>query len=171
MSEEETKPILVDRSLTIEERDLTRWILEHGEPGASAFVEQLDRARVKFLCPCGCASIDFAIEGSPDAPIGVHILGDFIFGEGDSVAGVFVFEAGGILKGLEVYGLAGDAPAVLPKVSDLVRSKVPFGKRTGIRNESPLRSERALLRYVRWIAKHRLYLKKPLPADRRNAST
>lgn len=119
MSDEEPKPIYVDRSLTDEERELTRWILEHGVPGADAFVAQLERARVKALCPCGCASIDFAIEGMPDPPPGVHILGDFLFGDTSNFAGVFVFEAGGILKGLEVYGLAVGAPKVLPKASDL----------------------------------------------------
>jgi hypothetical protein len=55
----------------------------------------------------------------PEAPPGVHILGDFIYGDETNLAGVFVFESGGILSGLEVYGLAVDTPRVLPKLSNL----------------------------------------------------
>ena len=120
MNEGEIKvPIPVDRSLTEEEISLTRWILENGTPEATTFLEQVERASVIALCPCGCASIDFAIEGYPKAPPGSHTLGDFIYGDETSLAGVFVFEAGGILKGLEVYGFAIDPPKILPKPVEL----------------------------------------------------
>ena len=120
MNEKESvSPIRVDRPLTDEERSLIRWILKHGEPEAAGFLEQLDRARVIGLCPCGCASIDFTIDGLPTPPPGVHVLGDFIHGDESNLAGVFVFEAGGILKGLEVYGLAVEHPRELPKSSEL----------------------------------------------------
>jgi hypothetical protein len=70
MNADDIKPIFVDRPLTEDERELTRWILEHGSSGTDVFVDQLERARVKSVCPCGCASIDFAIEGMPDPPAG-----------------------------------------------------------------------------------------------------
>lgn len=49
----------------------------------------------------------------------VHILGDFIFGPDEKAAGIFIFESGGLLSGIEVYGLAGDVPAVLPRADAL----------------------------------------------------
>jgi hypothetical protein len=41
-------------------------------------------------------------------------LADFVFGIDNDLSGIFVFEKGGLLAGLEVYGLAGDAPKKLP---------------------------------------------------------
>jgi hypothetical protein len=41
-------------------------------------------------------------------------LADFVFGTDDDLSGIFVFEKSGVLAGLEVYGLAGDAPKTLP---------------------------------------------------------
>lgn len=41
-------------------------------------------------------------------------IADFVFGSGDELSGIFVFEQSGVLAGLEVYGLAGDAPRTLP---------------------------------------------------------
>jgi hypothetical protein len=40
----------------------------------------------------------------------MHILADFIFGTDEELSGIFVWEQSGVLAGLEVYGLAGDAP-------------------------------------------------------------
>jgi len=97
-----------------------RWMLEHGTPEATAFLPQLELAQVTSKkCPCGCASINFQIQGHPEAPPGVHILGDFLVGEGECLSGAFIFECGGLLSGLEVYGLAGDAPKTLPTIEEL----------------------------------------------------
>jgi len=113
------EPIRVDRPLTDEEYELTRWILEHGKPDALQFVEQLDRARLVGGCPCGCATLHFEIEGLGEAQLGVHVLGDFVYGDESNLCGVFVFESGGILKGLEVTGYAVDASRTLPNPIDL----------------------------------------------------
>jgi hypothetical protein len=95
-------------------------MLEHGDPEAATFLPQLDAAEVTpWKCKCGCASINFRIRGHPEAPPGVHPIADFIFGEGDTVSGIFVYEKNGILSGLEVYGLAGDAPKSLPQPEEL----------------------------------------------------
>jgi hypothetical protein len=45
---------------------------------------------------------------------GFAYLGDFLFGAEDQTSGVFVFEKGSVLAGVEVYGFAGDAPKSLP---------------------------------------------------------
>ena len=113
-------PALVNRPLTEPERDLARWMLENGTVDARVFLTQLEFAEVTpWKCPCGCASFNFQIMGQPEAPPGVHILGDFLVGHGDRLSGAFIYESGGLLSGLEVYGLAGDAPTALPSIEDL----------------------------------------------------
>jgi hypothetical protein len=109
-----------NRDLTSEERHLVRWMLEHGTPDAPKFLDQLERAQVlPTACPCGCASIDFIIDGQLEPSGGMRPIADFVFGMGDELSGIFVFEQAGILSGLEVYGLAGDAPKTLPNPDSL----------------------------------------------------
>lgn len=111
---------VVTRPLTEREHNLAQWMLEHGSPEAAAFQAQLECAEATtWRCPCGCASFNFKIEGKPDAPPGVHILGDFVVGKGDEMFGIFIFESGGILSGLEVYRLAAEASPVLPAPEQL----------------------------------------------------
>jgi hypothetical protein len=113
-----------NRELTDHERRLVCWMLEHGDPDAAAFLPQVDQAEVTpWKCPCGCASIDFQIRDRSSAPPGVHVIADFVFGERDKLSGIFVFEKNGTLSGLEVYGLAGEAPKSLPEPEELR----PFG--------------------------------------------
>ena len=107
------------RPLTDEERALACWPLEHGESHATSFLPQLERARVVGGCHCGCTSIDFTVEGSPPPSGGLRVLGDFLYGTEAEPYGAFIFERGGVLAGLEVYGLAGDAPTALPSPSAL----------------------------------------------------
>jgi hypothetical protein len=104
-----------NRELTSEERHLIRWMLEHGEPDAPQFLAQFEQAQVlPTLCPCGCASIDFSIDGQPKPGGPLRPIADFLFGSDTDLSGIFVFEQAGVLAGLEVYGLAGDAPKTLP---------------------------------------------------------
>lgn len=109
-----------NRPLTDAERALAQYLLTNGEPSAATFLEQLPLAEVTpTRCPCGCASIDLQIKGHPEAPPGVKILGDFLWGPLESPAGVFIYENNGLLSGIEVYGLAGDAPRFLPRPDEL----------------------------------------------------
>lgn len=107
-------PIPENRPLTPEERRLARWMLEHGAPEAPAFLPHLERAHVVSRCPCGCASIDLAVEGMHVPRGGMRVLGDYVFGGEHDLAGVFIYECEGVLSGIEVYGLAGDTPRTLP---------------------------------------------------------
>jgi hypothetical protein len=110
----------MNRHLTSAEEQLIRWMLEHGNAEARAFLPQLDLAQVTpNRCPCGCVSIDLSINGFPEPSGGLHVLADFVFGTGGDLSGIFVFEICGVLAGLEVYGLAGDAPRILPPSSSL----------------------------------------------------
>src|SRR5580693_5152312 len=118
----------MNRPMLIEEKNLVRWMLEHGKPEAKNFLSQLDKAEVTpWRCPCGCASINFLIPGHPAPSGGLHPLADFIFGNDENLSGIFVYEQNGVLAGLEVYGLAGDAPRLLPS-SNSLRS---FPKKAG----------------------------------------
>jgi hypothetical protein len=119
----EAKPIPDERPLTAAEYRLARWMLEYGGAEAQCFLSQLELARVASRCPCGCASIDFEVAGHPRPVGGLRILGDFIYGDGSDLNGVFIFERDGVLAGIEVYGLAGDVPKTLP-VPEALR---PFG--------------------------------------------
>ncbi len=105
----------MNRELTPGEEQLIRWMLEHGNADAPAFLQQLEKARVtQYRCPCGCASINLSIEGLAEPSGGMHVLAEFIFGTDEKLSGIFVWEQSGVLAGLEVYGLSGDAPKTLP---------------------------------------------------------
>jgi hypothetical protein len=109
-----------NRPLTASERNLARWMLEHGTPEATGFLPQLERASATtWRCKCGCASFNLRIEGLPVAPPGVNTLADFVFGSDDDLKGIFIYEKAGILKGVELVGYGCNAPATLPDVSDL----------------------------------------------------
>jgi hypothetical protein len=115
----ESQPIPEDRELTAEEYQITRWLLEHGKEEARQFIEQLEHARIVSRCPCGCASVDFSIDGKPHAAGGMNILSDYLFGDESDPKGIFVWECNGILSGIEVWGCATDAPTSLPSVESL----------------------------------------------------
>jgi len=109
-----------NRPLSNEECELALWMLRHGGPDSERYISQLDQAEVtSWRCPCGCASFNFQIRGKPLARPGVHVLGDFVFGDDEKLRGIFIFESGGILSGVEVCGMAGDAPTSLPNIGDL----------------------------------------------------
>lgn len=104
-----------NRPLTEQERVLARYMLEQGAEEARGFIEQLEYAEVTpWKCPCGCASINFQLRGQAPAPPGVHILGDYVFDSDGEHSGAFIYSCEGVLSGLEVYGLSGDAPHALP---------------------------------------------------------
>jgi hypothetical protein len=108
------------RLLFDRERELTRWIIEHGDASSEdqgKYIAQLAEATVASQCPCGCASVGFAINGR-EAPCeaGLEILGDFVC----DGAGVFVFAKNGLLAGIEIYQLGDEKiRRELPQPSEL----------------------------------------------------
>lgn len=102
--------IAENRPLSAEEHALTRWLLEHGMPLAAGFLPQLPRARVVAQCGCGCASVDFAVDGRRPAPGGLTVLSDYEYDDAAGRrAGVCVFARDGVLAGLEVWAAHPDA--------------------------------------------------------------
>jgi hypothetical protein len=77
------------------------------------YLPQLEHSRVASRCYCGCASINFAVDGViPPLDDGIIILADFEWkGPQGELFGVFVFERGGVLAGLEVWSQDGLAEA------------------------------------------------------------
>jgi hypothetical protein len=109
-----------NRPLTDAERGLVRWMLERGTADAKQYLDQLALAEVTpWRCPCGCATIHFQIRGYAEPPPGIDTLGNFVTREGDHQTGAFIYSSGGLLRGIEVYGLTGDAPHVLPRPEEL----------------------------------------------------
>jgi hypothetical protein len=121
--QQETESIPQVRELTPHERELIRWMLNHGRSTRAAdYLSQLDRALVVSRCPCGCASIDLAVDGVAPAPgAGLEILADFAWsGPAGEVMGAFVFAKNDRLAGLEVYSADGRrTPDWLPRPSEL----------------------------------------------------
>ena len=104
-----------NRDLTDDERRLILWMIEHGEPEAVQFLPQLEQLQVlPTRCPCGCASLDFSMDGQSQASGPMHLIADFLSGGDSDLCGAFLFVQEGRLSGLEVYGLPVDAPKTLP---------------------------------------------------------
>ncbi len=113
-----------NRKLSDHEHRLLRWMLEHGGPESAAYLWQLSRLEVTpWKCPCGCASLNFQVLDCPEPQCGVRTFADFVFGDIATLSGIFLCEKDGVLSGLEVYGLAGDAPKIFPE-PEVLR---PFG--------------------------------------------
>lgn len=111
-----------DRDLTKDERSLTEWLLDHGTQDANRYRNQLDHARVAARCDCGCASVDFAIDGVvPKAGEPISILADYEWRDNEGqLFGVFVFSRCDLLAGLEVWSQDGLATAnCLPSIIQL----------------------------------------------------
>src|SRR5689334_13392542 len=108
------------RPLTTDELALAEWMLEHGIPDARDFLVQLPAVRVTpWRCKCGCASINFVVEGLPDPQGPMTPLGNFTFEAAEGPSGIFIFAQGGTLGGIEVVGYGGNAPSKLPSPADL----------------------------------------------------
>jgi hypothetical protein len=114
--------IEVDRLLTTEERSVVHWLLEHGDGENSAFLAQLEQARVSRLCTCGCASIDFSINGKRPKTFGMRVLSDYQWrSEQGHLCGAFVFEQDGLLAGLDLWSIDGQStPDAMPPIESLV---------------------------------------------------
>ena len=127
MAKSHTSSIPEDRLLTDEEKALVAWLLDHGAPKAEAFRHQLQNARVASRCACGCASVDFSIDGKQSDEVGLNILSDFYWLDDKGISyGVFVFAKGDLLAGLEVYSMSGKTPVSLPLLTQIRSWETPL---------------------------------------------
>ena len=102
----------LDRELSAAEAEFVCWLLENGGERAKEFLPQLDRARVVGHCTCGCASIDFAIEGISHYPgSGLEVLAEYRWESSTGPFGVFIFACEDLLAGIDLYSYAGEYPA------------------------------------------------------------
>jgi hypothetical protein len=110
----------VRRPLTQQERDLVRWLVEHGHKDAGDLLSQIERLTVASKCTCGCPTVDFALDGVPVERKGEQVISDWIADvDGESV-GVMLFQTDGKISTLEVYSLAGsDKPFGLPAIESI----------------------------------------------------
>lgn len=107
--------------MTAQEQRLVRWMLQNGVPEAPAFHSQARRAKVTpRRCRCGCATLEFVIEGHPITTGIGRLLGDYLFEDEEGrLCGIFIHEQHGVLGGVEVYGMEGHAPRSLPEPEQL----------------------------------------------------
>lgn len=114
-------PIVEDRELRADERRLICWMLEHGSPGATAYLGQLEKARVYSRCGCGCASIDLSNDGRRPSNFRMKILSDYQWrNDLGHLFGAFVFDHDGLLAGLDLWSQDGKSvPDRVPHPEDL----------------------------------------------------
>jgi len=115
-----------DRPLTLEEKELTEYLLRHAAPPESvAFIPQLDHTRVTGRCSCGCPTVDLAVppEFRVTNPPQGQPLADAMGRVGGKLVGVMLFQSGGLLSLLETYRLedSSDDPFGLPPISTIER--------------------------------------------------
>lgn len=115
----------VERELTETESNAVRWLLEHGKGNTRQYLLHADRITVIDVCPCGCASIDFALDGTRPKPAGMEIISDHYWvDDNNHTGGVFLFAVSGQLAGLEVYSM--DGKCDVSKLPDMNRL-LPLG--------------------------------------------
>src|ERR1017187_4400943 len=110
----------LDRPATQHEREIIRFLLEHGDPQYLPLASQIDSLRVVSKCTCGCPTVDFALEGNPPLRKDSHLISDFGATVDDQPVGLLLFACNGSLSMLEVYSYAGsDKPFGLPKIESI----------------------------------------------------
>lgn len=110
----------VSRSLTQQERDLVRWLVEHAHRNADDLLLQIDHLSVVSKCTCGCPTIDFALDGDPVDRKGEEIISDWLAETNGEVVEVMLFQTNGKISTLEVYSCAGtDKPFALPSIESI----------------------------------------------------
>lgn len=102
------------------ERELTRWLLEHGTPGAEKLLPQIDRLTVIGKCTCGCPTVDFALDGEPVPHKDDRVISEYLADVDGEHVGVMLFGNNGRISTLDVYSRAGTLkPFGLPAIESL----------------------------------------------------
>lgn len=118
-------PLIQPRELSLKERRLLIWLLNHGAPEALSFLSQVDQVRVVGQCDCGCPTLDLALAGNTEPRCGgVLDLALFIGDSPEGVrAGVFLYAREGELSELEGVSFSEEKKFTFPAPESLK----PFG--------------------------------------------
>jgi hypothetical protein len=114
----EQSEIAEERELSDEERALVSWLLEHGTPLARQYLAQVPLVRVVSRCGCGCASLNFEVDGRGwRSRSGMDILSDHGWKDDSGRRfGIFLFAKANALAGVDVFSSDGlGVPKVLPR--------------------------------------------------------
>ena len=108
------------RALSAEERELTKWLVEHSGTDSSEFLAQIDKLTVASKCNCGCPTVYFVVIGQEPSRESEVILADYLATVNEHPVGVMLFQRGGLLSSLEVYSCDGIPKSFdLPKIDSL----------------------------------------------------
>lgn len=104
------------RPLTPRERAVLDLLLGTDFPGAAALRAQARTAEVTGRCPCGCPTIDLAV----DATVTVADVGSRVAVDVDVVdGGLILFVDEGRLSGLEYWSVADETPVEFPPPEEI----------------------------------------------------
>jgi L-rhamnose isomerase len=100
---------------------LVEWLAVNPTIDVDIPLSELKELSVASECRCGCASIDFAVNGSPVSPGGITVVADYLYkSENGNQMGCFLFMANGHIAGVDVWSVDGaETPIRLPVPSEL----------------------------------------------------
>jgi hypothetical protein len=111
-----------DRPLSAKETVFVVWMLEHGDARAAGALPQVERARVISRCGCGCASVEFSVDGLAPLPRSrMEVVSDYCwFTERGNLCRAYVFLRAGRLAGIDVWSIERvETPHELPDPEQL----------------------------------------------------
>jgi hypothetical protein len=114
-------PIPDVRPLTHHERTLLEWLLQHGNPEAKTYLSQLPHVTVVSRCPCGCPTIDLAVNGqTASVEMPATVLADVSATSPEGIpVGLLVFARAGLLDTFEIYAYGDKTKITWPHLKDL----------------------------------------------------
>ena len=121
----------IDRPLSAKELALVVWMLEHGNARAAVALPQVEKVRVISRCGCGCASVDFSVDGLAPLPRSkMEVVSDYCwFTERGNLCGAYIFLHAGRLAGIDVWSIDGaETPREVPD-PELLRPHTPHVRR------------------------------------------
>jgi hypothetical protein len=110
----------MDRPLTSPERAILDFLLTAEFQGRAALRAQVDHARASGRCPCGCATVDLAVDrtAAPPAQVSERMVADAMSRDGEY--GLLLFVDDGYLSSVEIYGNVADPPPEFPPPSEFL---------------------------------------------------
>ena len=114
--------IIEKRELNDDEKDLVLLMLENGENRAKEYIQELRNISVASKCRCGCASINFALNGiEVSRKGGIDVIADFRYKtKNGNECGAYLFLSDEHLAGLDLWSMDGnEIPKYIPNKSEL----------------------------------------------------